>query len=74
MGNGHKKVARTESELDEDKEFSFYVTMTYREREEVRKKMRILKSKIKIPMSTVIKKVLIEHLDDEEFLKYINLL
>ena len=73
MGIGQKKVPLCEEDLEKESEFTFYVTMTLKERMEVRRKMKRLREKTKLPMARVLKEVLIKHLDDEEFLKYINL-
>ena len=73
MKTGQKKVPLCEEDLEKESEFTFYVTMTLKERMEVREKMKRLRLKTKLPMARVLKEVLIKHLDDEEFLKYINL-
>ena len=74
MKAGQKRVSLSDEDLEKEREFAFYVNMTLIEREEIRKNMKKLKSEIKIPMSRVLKKVLLEHMNDKEFLKYINLL
>jgi len=74
MKTGQKKVPLCEEDLEKESEFAFYVTMTLKERMEVRERMKNLRANRKIPMARVLKEVLLKHLDDEEFLKCINLL
>ena len=56
------------------KERVFYIAMDQNERETTRDNMKRLRKEYKISMSEVLRKVMIEHMNDEEFLKFIGLI
>lgn len=67
----------TDEDLAKVVQFRFYVNMTLKERLQVREKMDNLRERhnnIKLNQTKVLRKVLIELLDDDEFLKSIKLL
>jgi len=67
----------TEKDLAQVDQHTFYVNMTLKERLQVRDnmdKMRERHNDIKLNQSKVLRKVLIEYMNDDEFLKYIGLL
>ncbi len=55
------------------KERVFYIAMDQSEREITRENMKRLRKDYKISMSEVLRKVMIEHMNDEDFLKFIGL-
>jgi len=55
-------------------EYKFFVAMTEEERETIRKNMENLRKEHKITLSALLRKVMIEHMNNEDFLKYIGLL
>lgn len=52
----------------------FYVAMTDEERELTRANMKKLKDKHDVTMSAVLRKVMIEYMNDDKFLKFIGVI
>lgn len=55
-------------------EYKFFVAMTDEEREKIKKNMLELRKTHNITLSKLLRKVMIEHMNDEEFLRFIKLL
>lgn len=55
------------------KERVFYIAMNDKEREITRDNMKRLHSEYKLTMSEVLRTVMIKHMNDKEFLKFIGL-
>jgi len=69
-----KEALLTEEELNKVEQHRFYISMSLRERIKIRKNMEELKEKHNISQSALLRKVMIEYMNDEEFLKYIGIL
>lgn len=67
----------SEEELSKVDQHRFYVNMTLKERLQVRDNMDALRERhndIKLNQSKVLRKVMIEFMNDDDFLQYIGLL
>jgi lipid II:glycine glycyltransferase (peptidoglycan interpeptide bridge formation enzyme) len=67
----------TEEELSKIDQHRFYVNMSLKERLQVRDNMDALRERhndIKLNQSKVLRKVMIEFMNDDDFLRYIGLL
>ncbi len=69
-----KEKLLTEEDLDEVTQHRFYISMSLRNRLKVRDNMEELKEKYDLSQSAVLRKVMLEFMNDEEFLKYIGVL
>ena len=68
-----KEKLLTDEELDHKSEHRFYVKMRLRDRIQIRDNMDKFKIKYKSSLSEVLRKVMLEHLDDEEFIEYLGI-
>jgi len=67
----------TDEDLAKVEQHTFYVNMTLKERLKVRDNMEQIKMRhddIKLNQSKVLRKVLIEFMNDDDFLKYIGVI
>ena len=74
MSMKSKEKLLTEEELNEVTQHRFYISMSLKSRLKVRDNMEELKEKYNISQSKVLRKVMLEYMNDEEFLKYIGIL
>jgi len=77
MKNRDKEKLLTKEELQEVSQHRFYVVMTLEQRIKVRKNMEELKERhknINLSMSEVLRKVMLEYMNDDKFLKYIDVI
>ena len=64
----------TDDELEAISEHRFYFSMSLRDRIKIRDNMESLRKKHRISMSKLFRKVMLEYMNDDEFLKLIGLL
>ncbi len=68
------KESLTDEDLAKLKEHRFYVTMSLKDRLAIRDNMQNLKTKHDISLSKLFRKVMLEFMNDDDFLRYIGLL
>ncbi|OHE09364.1 MAG: hypothetical protein A2513_04345 [Sulfurimonas sp. RIFOXYD12_FULL_33_39] len=68
------KELLTKEDLAKVSEHRFYFRMSLEERMRIRDNMNNLKSKHELSMSEVLRKVMLEYMNDDEFLRFIGLL
>jgi len=64
----------TDEDLAKMSEHRFYFNMSLKDRLKIRNNMEALKAKHNISMSKVFRKVMLDFMDNDEFLKYIELI
>jgi len=72
-----KDYSFTEEELETTDQYRFYINMTLRQRLKARDNMEDLKTRhdnIKLNQSKVLRKVILEYMNDDDFLRYIGIL
>lgn len=77
MAQEEKEALLTEDDLSSVTEHRFYITMSLRERLKVRDNMADMRKrhrKIGLSMSAVLRKVMLEYMNDDDFLEYIGVL
>ncbi len=77
MTQAEKEALLTEEDLSKVTEHRFYITMSLRDRLKVRDNMEDMKKRHKgkaLTMSKVLRKVMLEYMNDDEFLEYIGIL
>jgi len=77
MKNRDKEKLLTKEDLQEVSQHRFFVVMTMEQRIQVRKNMEEMKERhddIKLNLSKVLRKVMLDYMNDDEFLKYIGLI